>query len=109
MTNQDIPFEDAISRDTAIKYLCTNMNWYDEDGYEAEYDEKVSAITDLINSVPSITTVRPKGKWLGEKARRCMNLECSVCNQMIYGVLSPYNFCPNCGADMREVENADSN
>jgi hypothetical protein len=35
---------------------------------------------------------------------------CTVCNFKIYGTpynghyfIVPYNFCPNCGADMREV------
>jgi len=40
-----------ISREQAIKYLCTNMNWYDEEGYRTDNSEKVSAITDLINMV----------------------------------------------------------
>ena len=31
-----------------------NMTWYSEDGYETDEDEKKSAITSLINGVPSI-------------------------------------------------------
>ena len=37
---------DTISRQAAIKYLMTNMNWYDDD-YKRE------CITELINGVPS--------------------------------------------------------
>lgn len=44
---------DLISRADAVKYLMTNMNWYDEDEYETDEDEKRMAITDLINGVPS--------------------------------------------------------
>ena len=36
---------------------------------------------------------------------------CSECQYILYGkkyqwryLIAPYNFCPNCGADMREVE-----
>jgi len=44
---------DCISRQAAIKYLITNMNWYDEDGYESDDDYKRECITELINGVPS--------------------------------------------------------
>lgn len=47
------PCEDCINRSEAIKYLNTNMAWYDEDGEIADSDEKLKAITDLINGVPS--------------------------------------------------------
>lgn len=51
------PCEDTISRQAAIKYLMDNMTWYSEDGYETDEDEKKSAITSLINGVPSIQPV----------------------------------------------------
>ena len=44
---------DQISRKAAIEYLMTNMNWYDEDGYESDDDYKRECITELINGVPS--------------------------------------------------------
>ena len=44
---------ELISRQAAIKYLMTNMNWYDEDGYESDDDYKREYITELINGVPS--------------------------------------------------------
>ena len=47
------PCEDCISRLETIKYLNTNMTWYDEDGEMADDDEKLKAITDLVNGVPS--------------------------------------------------------
>ncbi len=45
--------DDLISRQAAIDYLMTNMNWYDEDGYESDDDYKRECITELINGVPS--------------------------------------------------------
>lgn len=45
--------DDLISRQEAIEYLMTNMNWYDEDGYESDDDYKRECITELINGVPS--------------------------------------------------------
>ena len=44
---------DVISRQAAINYLMSNMTWYSEEGYEVDEAEKLSAITDLINGVPS--------------------------------------------------------
>ena len=45
--------DDVISRQAAIEYLMTNMNWYDEDGYESDDDYKRECIIELINGVPS--------------------------------------------------------
>ena len=45
---------DTISRQAAIKYLMTNMNWYDDD-YKRE------CITELINGVPS---AQPEQRWI---------------------------------------------
>ena len=69
---EDFPEEqptngDIISRRAAIKYLMDNMTWYSEDGYETDEDEKKSAITSLINGVPSIQPVT--GKWIPVKYR----------------------------------------
>lgn len=52
---------DLISRQAAIKYLMTNMNWHDEDGYESDDDYKRECITELINGVPS---AQPEPRWI---------------------------------------------
>ncbi len=57
---------DTINRQAAIKYLMTNMNWYDEDGYETDEDEKEDAIKDLINGVPSAQQWIPCSERLPE-------------------------------------------
>lgn len=52
-----------------------------------------------IDLLPSAQPMRKKGKWnwIG------FNIECSVCGCMpCFDSTEPlYNFCPNCGADMR--------
>ena len=66
---------DLISRQDAIAYLMTNMAWYNEDGYEESEDEKLNAITDLINGVPSAEPERKKGN------EKCSNkLPCGWCS-----------------------------
>ena len=45
-----------------------------------------------------LNDIRPQGKWICEY-RTC---KCSVCG--FATVIDTYNFCPNCGADMRGKE-----
>lgn len=48
---------------------------------------------------------RPQGEWIIEKTcNNNYNYRCSYCNwyeRHDYPDVKPYNFCPNCGADMR--------
>ena len=58
----------------------------------------------IINKMPTINPEsRNKGKWIIDghhiKCNRCENIMCSRDRE---GDLIPRNFCPNCGADMRE-------
>ena len=73
--------DDLISRQAAIKYLMTNMNWYDEDGYESDDDYKRECITELINGVPSA-----QPEQLTDKEQRiflaAMGREEKVCKQV---------------------------
>lgn len=48
---------------------------------------------------------RPRGEWIEDLASfGYVDLECSVCGCLCECVEcgKQYNFCPNCGADMRE-------
>lgn len=50
--------------------------------------------------------VRPvvRGKWEQTKDEFGIYNKCSACGKEYYcGPIAPFNFCPNCGADMREV------
>lgn len=99
------PCEDCISRQATIKYLCTNMNWYDEDGETADDEEKLNAITDLVNGVPSVTPQPKIGHWkrisIDKYVQHAMAYyKCSVCDKDIIGT---HNYCPNCGAKMSEI------
>lgn len=56
-----------------------------------------------IDSAPTIQPEREKGNWVGIDDEPCETFECDVCGftleDWIQGAF--YNFCPNCGADMR--------
>ena len=106
-----------IERETAIEYLMTNMGWKDEDGYSVDdADEKRNIITDLISGIPA-ADVKPvvRGKWEEREVFTAKgNVDmlqsafCPVCKRYHTTPYSyyftVYNYCPNCGADMREQE-----
>ena len=43
---------------------------------------------------------RPQGKWIESDVPESILVKCSICG-FHCGAIT-YNFCPNCGADMRE-------
>ena len=65
----------------------------------------VKTVTDRIKALP---TVQPKrGKWIDKSGgiEGAWNY-CSVCGEQ---AIDLYDFCPNCGADMRGEANGGSN
>lgn len=88
---------DYILREAVIKEHCMNCQYIDQE------DDKSACWCmekDRINAVPS-ADVRPvvRGGWK-PNPKNPYWLDCTVC-----GYAKPertvYNFCPNCGADMR--------
>ena len=50
--------------------------------------------------------VREKGEWESIECKPHLIYACSLCgDQWSYGAMLHFNFCPNCGADMRKGEN----
>ena len=69
-------------------------------------------VTGVINSIPA-ADVRPvkRGKWIndhnGKYSSSGGNYFCSACKDpslRAFGKPAKTNFCPNCGADMRNAE-----
>lgn len=60
----------------------------------------------LIESVPA-ADVRPvvRGRWIEKPYLLGTTNVCSVCGENYGMPHGKYNFCPNCGADMREKTN----
>jgi hypothetical protein len=83
-----------------------------------EVCENISnSIDDFKADLPPVAPIRPKGHWIshGEHCRNlgvmpsglgayewCSNCDCGIDVKEWYR--SRYNYCPNCGADMREIE-----
>ena len=91
--------DDLISRQNAVDAIL-------------ELSEKVAdemlfidAIVDEIENIPSAEPERHRGEWIEDGHERGFS-ECSKCGYIAVSVITErlYNFCPNCGADMRGTD-----
>lgn len=92
---------DLVSRQEVKKELAAEYNRRfmagDRGGLKMAWIEKA------VDDVPSAQVERKKGKWKEETRRTVHGYDfpisiCSECGKM---AVDEYNFCPNCGADMR--------
>ena len=114
--------EDCVSRAEIMKLIDDILS-------DARSNGHAVGVVDLqwfalqVNAIPSVTPTRHHGEWeetvvlpraydiMGNKTwasqMRCN--KCEFATFAVEGKFSQYNFCPNCGADMREVKtDADS-
>lgn len=56
-----------------------------------------------IEDAPTIEPERKKGNWIGSDDEPCETFECDRCGFVLADWIQGafYNYCPNCGADMR--------
>ena len=95
---------DYISRDAANEACWKAVRRYPNSFYDG-----IEAARDAIRKLPA-ADVRPvrRGKWNivklppdpGYKAKECASCKCNFWD------LEEWNFCPNCGADMRGESDA---
>lgn len=83
------PSTDAVSRQ-AVKEQMIKYGFYAPD----------MTVTEFVEELPPVTPTRPKGHWIE------VDLDVWDCSECKEGSCSgnKTNFCPNCGADMREGE-----
>jgi hypothetical protein len=86
------PSEDCVSRQVI------DQNIYD---YAESNGLSYANMKNYILDVPSATPIRKRGKWL--KSNICGAKVCSIC--LAHMGLSNFKYCPNCGAEMENVEN----
>ena len=101
---------DYISRQAAIEAI-ENTDWYHINhsgelvhGANSNDDTPLYKADDVykaIDAVPAADVVERKtGKWI----KRALGWKCSNCNLCTNDRgADDFNFCPNCGADMRET------
>ena len=96
---QPEPCEDAISK---ADMLETYADLYDVFEDNDQIRKELNKVYDKLNALPFVMPERKKGKWITQQFSSWA--ECSECHDW-YGIESvQYNFCPNCGADMREEQ-----
>ena len=92
---------DTLSRQyllAEIDDLADEFSELDENGL---HNERWCGISDSKRVIMNAPTIEPKhGKWIW--VEQILGLVCSECKEL--GV-ERSNFCPNCGADMRERTN----
>lgn len=82
------------------RYALLEQIEKDSEGTLGSYGENWQFIN-TIRKMPTIER-RPKGEWVyHENDMFCVRWNKWECNQCHERVEYKYNFCPNCGADMR--------
>lgn len=82
---------DLIDRQTAIDAL---KDWYD-----GAIVGTFSGVKKVINTLPSAQPERKKGRWMHQASDSMVPYQCADCKA---GSFIPWNYCPNCGAEMTE-------
>ena len=90
------PCEDCISRKDLLNEIT-------EIDYGCNMDIFTNEVREIVNELPSVKPIRPKGEWI----KTVDDIFCSECWSRALspsyweGDLEKSNFCPTCGADMR--------
>ena len=97
----DAEMNDLIDRQNAINVLEILADKMSDEG-QTVMAQAVAVLKDLRSEEPE----RKRGKWIYEGKRgRFPACKCSICGHYEnadWAMLQGANFCPNCGADMRE-------
>ena len=104
---QPEPCEDTVSRQRLLSDLKELTAAWGKYPVMAEQIKGVETAIGYVETIPSVTPERKKGKWIEEDdGWDGVFWRCSECNEPLYlvdgtPVDNEYHFCPNCGADMR--------
>ena len=92
-----------IDADAFRNDMLSRCYIHDNDFYKGMAYER-NAILEMLADTPA-ADVAPvvHGKWIHKPGQIYSIGNCSFCDYPTETIV-PYNFCPNCGADMREVQ-----
>ena len=99
-----------IDADALLNILERERKEHEEYGLSQRADGITDAIMDIIDA-PTIEPQKMRGRWVGvdydgyaDGNPVYYTWECSVCNCLVEDEEPTWDFCPNCGADMRGTE-----
>lgn len=86
--------------------LCNQWRWKEAEEYQRIIDRFMAFASAQPEAIPSEKSGRKKGKWINaypdiESNPMFMYGICSVCGYK-QAISDKLNFCPDCGADMRD-------
>ena len=96
--------KEYIEKQQAIDALCKSECGWNNAECRHKDDTNFCVTCDNVKelkSLPSAQPERPKGEWIHQA--KFSRIECDQCGKVFRNSFAPKNFCPNCGADMREV------
>lgn len=87
-------------------------NWFTKNRYYHPFAKNnnipITELYDILEQMPSAQPERKRGKWIVYKApdkQHCGLVKCPFCGEDMIAEADEYNFCPNCGAEMRGEQN----
>ena len=94
--------DDLISRQAAI-----DLTWKDP-----SYSDPLNVLTEVRDGIKALPSAQRTGRWIDKMLDHFRKYEvvCSECGARYIGNYDSYdepyefNYCPNCGADMRRNE-----
>jgi hypothetical protein len=103
------PCEDCVSRKKLDKALYEHF--HEEDSPNNITEVRLGAVRNFVKNFPSVTPTRKKGKWINKSHTSDCGIkfvasECTCCGKRTFFDCDQlvYNYCPNCGSFMSEVE-----
>ena len=91
----------AIDAD-ALRDRLQNLGYDDwNQGTTTTWAEAFIECADMVDEQPTIEPQRKKGRWIDAQYPYS---KCSICGEELDTLSYEANYCPNCGADMREGE-----
>ena len=91
--------DDLISRQAAIMHFVKASKNYECGMFD------LKEVTHELWQLPSAEPKRKNGKWIGKPIAGYCTVRCSVCKDVFRENNGRWNFCPDCGADMRGDKN----
>lgn len=92
--------DDLISRQAAIDALLHNQEVYSNNfGTDAIDKYTIAIIDNDVQTIAQLPSAEQRGKWIPKSER----WHCSLCDGIAPKGIR-WEFCPNCGADMRGAD-----